>query len=461
MSYNIFHIGKSGADAAQFGIRNAAQNVSNVNTEGYHRRTVQQAQANISSTAVPKLGDGVRIIGAKRVIDDALDRRARDANSEARASLVHADILARANVVFGDIVDEGLSPAFDGMLASFDELASTPQDPIARNAVLDAAELFAAEVRRYGTAIQDVRRDIDSQLKVEIDSVNSLTREIAEVNRLVSEEVQPNPDLLDRRDQLVSELADKVELKISPREDGTIDVHIVESGYTLVAGRFNSELDYEFQPEGIRVVGNAFGGVRHDLTDKIKGGAIGGILVARDGDLASAQSNLDDFVFAIANEINWIHSAGFGADGISGRNLFAAPAQASGSAVRLQLDAAVVDNPDAVGAAQNAAQASGDNGVALELAGFRYSAVINGDEPPEALQGLLQDFGDRVYRSDVNAVSRSEAANQLRDLQQSMSGVSLDEEMSNLVRYQQAYQAAVRVMQTADELMQELMLVKR
>lgn len=459
--YNIFHIGKSGADAAQFGVRNAAQNVANVNTEGYHRRVVVQAQANISSTMVPKLGDGVRIVGAKRVLDTALDRRARDADSQSRASTVRSEILARANVTFGDIVDEGLSPALDAMLASFDELASNPQDPIARKGVIGAAELFAAEVRRYGTAIEEIKQDVDSQLEVEIDELNSLVREIAEANRLISEEIKPNPDLLDRRDQLVGELADKVSLRVSPREDGTVDIHVTETGYTLVAGRFYSQLEYEFQPQGIRVVGHAFGGARHDLTDDLRGGVIGGILAARDDDLGSAQANLDGFAFAVANEINRIHSAGYGRDGVSGRNLFVAPAQQRGSAVRLQVDPAVAADPAAVAAAQTQALAEGGNGVALQLAAFRRDPVINGYEPPEALQGVLQDFGDRVYRADVNAVSRAEAATQLRELQQSMSGVSLDEEMSNLVRYQQAYAAAARVMQTADELMQELIAIKR
>lgn len=458
---NILHIGQSGAEAAQFGVRNSGQNIANVNTPGYHRRVVVQEQANISPTAVPKLGDGVRIIGAVRVVDEALDRRARNAVSESLSSETRANIVGRASVTFGDIVGEGLSPAFDGLLASFDELAATPQDTIARNAVLAAAELFAIEVRRYATEIREVRDDVDSQLIAEIDRVNSLAGEIAETNRLVSEEVKSSPDLLDRRSRLIEELSEQVDVRVSPREDGTLDVHLSESGYTLVAGRFHADLQVEQQPAGARVVGYGFGGARRDLTATIQGGKIGGMILARDEDLAAAQANLDDFVFEVANEINRIHSSGYGTDGQTNRNLFQAPTQRDGAATVFQVDPQVAGNPAAVAAAQSLAVAEGGNGVALALAAFRYDRVINGAEPAEALQSILQDFGDRVYRAEINALSRAEAATQLRDLQQSMSGVSLDEEMTNLIRYQQAYSAAVQVMQTADQLMQELIAIKR
>lgn len=459
--YNILHIGQSGAEAAQFGVRNSGQNIANVNTPGYHRRVVLQEQANISPTAVPKLGDGVRIIGSERVVDDALDRRARNADSESLGANTRANIVGRANVTFGDILGEGLSPAFDALLGSFDELAAAPQDPVVRREVLAASELFAREVRRYATEVQEVRADVDSQLRVEVDRVNSLVREIAETNRMVSEEIQPSPDLLDRRDRLVEELAQQVDIRVAPREDGTLDVHIVETGYTLVAGRFFSELEVEQQPDGARVVGYGFGGARRDLTTTLRAGKIGGLILARDEDLARAQSDLDDFAFQVAVEINRIHSAGYGTDGQTGRNLFRAPGQREGSALLFQVDADVGSNPAAVAAAQTQALAEGGNGNALALAAFRHDRAINGVEPAEALQGILQEFGDRVYRAEINAVSRSEAATQLRELQQSMSGVSLDEEVSNLIRYQQAYAAAVQVMQTADQLMQELISIKR
>lgn len=459
--YNILNIGQSGAEAAQFGVRNSGQNIANVSTPGYHRRVVIQEQANISPTAVPKLGDGVRIIGAFRVVDEALDRRARTAVSQQLGAETRANLVSRANVTFGDIVGEGLSPAFDGLLASFDELAATPQDPIARRDVLASAELFAVEVRRYATEIQAIRDDVDSQLRVEVDRVNSLAREIAETNRLVSEEVKPSPDLLDRRSQLIEQLAEEVDIRVAPREDGTVDVHLAETGYTLVAGRFFTDIQLENQPGGAQIVGYGFGGARRNLTATLQGGKIGGLIKARDEDLGVTAANLDDFVFQVANEINRIHSSGFGSDGQTGRNLFLAPTARDGSAAVLQVDPAVANDPAAVAAAQTQALAEGGNGVAMALAAFRYDRAINGMEPVEALQGVLQDFGDRVYRAEINAVSRSEAATQLRDLQQSMSGVSLDEEMTNLIRYQQAYAAAVQVMQTADQLMQELLAIKR
>ncbi|MBX2811625.1 MAG: flagellar hook-associated protein FlgK [Myxococcales bacterium] len=458
---NVLHIGQTGTEAAQFGVRNTGQNIANVNTPGYHRRVVVQEQANISPTSAQKLGDGVRVVGAKRVIDLALDRRARDAQSESLASQTRAEILSRANVIFGDVVGEGLSPIFDDLLASFDELAASPQDHVARREVLAATELFASETRRYGTELSEVRTSVDAQLSVEIDHLNSIVEEIAEANRLIMEEIKPAVDLLDRRDRLLDELAEKVATRVVPRDDGSVDVHIEESGYTLVAGTFSAGLELEKFPEGMRVVGYGFGGARRDLTNVIHGGKIGGLLIARDEDLGVLENNFDDFTFEVVSELNRIHSSGYGKDGSTGRNLFKELVQKSGSARLVAIDEAMVDNPEGVAAAQEQVLAEGGNGNALLLAAFRHKRGVNDTAPADALQGILQDFGDRVYQSEVNAVSRADAAVQLVELQQSFSGVSLDEELTNLIRYQQAYAAAAQVMVTADQLMQELLTIKR
>lgn len=458
---NILHIGQTGTEAAQFGVRVSGQNISNVSTPGYHRRVVKQEQAIISPTGVPKLGDGVRIIGAERIIDTALDRRARDARSESLASQTRFDVLSRANVTFGDLVGEGLSPVFDDLLASFDELATSPQDIIARRQVVAAANLFALEVRRYASELEEIIRDVDSQLKVEVDRVNSLIQEIADANRIIQEEIKPSPDMLDRRDRLVADLSEQVETRVVEREDGSYDVHVAESGYTLVAGRFSAGFQLETRPEGVRLSGYGFGGARSDLTNVIKGGKIGGLLIARDVDLTNLSSSLDSFAFEVANSLNTIHSVGFGLDGETGRDMFVAPTEEDGAAVALQLSEDIIDNPVAIAAAQTLALAEGGNGNALALSAFRHDKAINGLEPTEALQTVLQEFGDAVYQSEVNSISRGDAAVQLQELQQSLSGVSLDEELTNLIRYQQAYAAAAQVMRTADELVQELLTIKR
>ena len=458
--YSLLRIGQSGIKAASFGVRNAGQNISNVNTPGYHRRVVLQEISSISSAMSPKLGDGVRIIGSERIVNETLDRRARDAESDSQAYEARSSILNRANVIFGDILGEGISPALDELLASFGVLAATPQDVIARNSVLASANLFATEVNRYATEIQRVASDVDSQLVVEVDRVNSLVEEIVELNELASENAKPSNDLLDRRDGLVEELSKLMRIKVTLREDKTYDVSLVENGFPLISGRSYSVLSLRFDPAGARIYGDGFGGGERELTSVIKSGEIGGLLQARDDDINSTIDSLDQFVFDFAGAVNRVHLTGFGLDGATNRPLFEPLAASAGAAGRLQVSQ-TMSSPDAVAASENVTVGFGDNTIALELAKLRESLVVNNLEPAEALQGMLQSFGDRVYQADIRAVSGADAATQLRELQQSVSGVSLDEELGDLMRYQQAYAGAVKVIQTADELVQELLAIKR
>ncbi len=459
--FDILHLGSSGARAAQFGVRTAGHNIANVSTPGFHRRVVAQEQVGLPRVAVPKVGDGVRIIGAHRVVNHVLDRSARNADARAAASEARANVLGRANVVFGDILGEGLSPALDRLLASFEELAAAPQDRVVRRDLLAAAERFATESRRYGQQITAIRADVDTQLATEVDQVNGLVRAVAEVNRLIGQTAAPSPDLLDRRDRLLEELAERVDIRTTGRDDGTLDVHLAEGGFTLVAGRYAAELTVAPDPAGARLLGLGFAGAQRDLTGTVSGGKIGGLLAARDQDLAPTLAGLDRFVFELVQGINQIHGAGFGLDGQTGRPLFRPLAGADGAASRLELDPTVASNPALVAAAETRALAEGGNGVALALAAFRHSRVVQGMEPVEGLQSLLQGFGDGVYRAEIAAVSNSDASSRLRELQQSVSGVSLDEEMTEVIRYRQAYAAAVQVMQTADQLLQELMSLRR
>jgi len=457
--YDIFYIGQQGLRASQYGVRTASENVSNVNTPGYHRRETVLRASGLTSRGRLRIGHGVEIETTQRILDNTLNRRVRDAASKSASSGARSNILARANITFGDLLGGGVSTNLDDFFASLDFLASNPQDMTARTNVVGAAQRLSESVNDYGNEIRALQREIDPQVDAEVDEANRLAIEIADLNNKISRSVNPSNDLLDRREQLVDQLAQTVGITVIPRDDGAWDVAL-EGGYTLIAKDRVQPLRTSAVDGRLQVEGRDGGGPR-DLTSVIRGGELGGLLEARDEDLQATLEAVNRFVYDLVNEINARHAGGFGLDGVSGRNLFEAPSSVDGAAANLAVETDIVSDPGRLAAASDPARVPGGNGNALSLASLRLDAFMGGQNPADALRGVLQEFGDRAFSANASAESQSTAFAQLQDMRASLSGVSIDEEMTSLMQYQQSYSAAATIIRTADELTQEIINLKR
>lgn len=457
--YDIFYIGQQALRASQYGVRTASENVSNVNTPGYHRREMVLRASSLTTRGRLRVGHGVEIETTQRIIDNTLNRRMRDAASQSASSGARSNVLARANIVFGDLLGGGVSSNLDDFFASLDFLASNPQDSTARTNVVGAAQRLTESINDYGIEIRAIQREIDPQIDAEVEEANRLAAEIADLNNKISRSVNPSNDVLDRREQLVDELSQTLGISVIPREDGSWDVAL-EGGYTLIAKDQVQPLTTRTVDGKLRVEGRDGGGVR-DLTGVIRRGEMGGLLKARDEDLEATLEDVNQWVFDLVNEVNTRHQAGFGLDGVGGRNLFVPPTGVDGAAAALELDPDIVADPSRLAAAGDPLLVPGDNANALSLAALRLDGFMGGQNPPDALRGVLQSFGDRAFSANASAESQGLAAAQLADLRASLSGVSIDEEMTTLMQYRQSYQAAATIIRTADELTQEIINLKR
>lgn len=457
--YDIFYIGQQALRASQYGVRTASENVSNVNTPGYNRREMVLRASSLTSRGRLRVGHGVEIETTQRILDNTLNRRVRDAGSKAASSGARSNILARANVVFGDLLGGGVSSNLDDFFASLDFLASNPQDATARTNVVGAAQRLSESINDYGFELRALQREIDPQIDAEVDEANRLAYEIAQLNNEISRSVNPSNDLLDRRERLVDELSKTIGIDVIPREDGSWDVAL-EGGYTLIAKDNVQPLRTVALDGKLRVEGRDGGGAR-DLTGTIRRGELGGLLQARDEDLESTLDRVNQWTFDLVSEINTRHAAGFGLDGVTGRNLFAPPAGVDGAAAALAVDPDIAADPGRLAAAGDPTLLPGDNANALSLAAMRLEGFMDGLNPPDALRGVLQEFGDRAFSANATAQSQGIAEAQLMDLRSSLSGVSIDEEMATLMKFRQSYQAAATIIRTADELTQEIIALKR
>ncbi|HEX4478151.1 MAG TPA: flagellar basal body rod C-terminal domain-containing protein, partial [Polyangiaceae bacterium] len=196
-----------------------------------------------------------------------------------------------------------------------------------------------------------------------------------------------------------------------------------------------------------------------DITSYVTGGKLAGLKQARDTDLTQVGQELDQFAYDVATAVNTQHAAGAGLDGVSGRNLFAIGASATDAARTIAVDPSVAGQPNNIAASSSSASLPGGSDNAVALAALANQSFAGGGTrtASEAYSDVLGDVAQRKANS-ANAVSlRGDVDAQVKTMQQSQSGVSLDEEMVNLTSYQRAYEAATKVLTTADQLLGELM----
>jgi flagellar hook-associated protein 1 FlgK len=457
---SLLHVGASGMRAASLGVNVAAQNATNVATEGYSRRSVRQEPL----PGPPSGGRGVRTEGPVRTVDRFVERRllgATSAHAEANARLAAIgplDTLLRE--------DAGLGEALDAFQSALESLSSSPSDRAVRGDVLAKADALALAFQRTSEGIAAARSDIDLRVVDEVARVNALTTEIDDLQTAMKKaEIggEEASDLRDQRDVRIRELAGVVPITQIDGPDGAVSL-LLDGGVALVRaeGGASPLATTTDATTGLVRVTRTASGATEDLTARLRGGSLGGLLAARDGALAQALSDLDQLAFDVTSAYSGAHAAGFGLDGSTGRRLFETSATASGAALALTVSSDVRDQPDRLAAATDPALAAGDNRNALALTALSSARFATGGRTAsEALSDLVASAGRSIDGAARDEAWLSSAKEQAWSLRESISGVSSDDEMISLTQYQRAYEASLKVVQTADEMLQELLSMKR
>lgn len=457
--FGILTVGRNGMMAHQVASQTASHNATNAATPGYTRR-----MANIESVdGPPEPGLGSRARGARRVIDPYLERRLLGARSSAGKLGAQTNALAVLDHLFSD-TDVDVGASLDALTQAFSDLSNHPHDSGARQAVLGRASQLGDSFRYVADEMTRSRGEINERIAGEVDAVNQRLHRIAELGAEITKLELTGSEagnLRDARDVLVREVADRIPVKVIEKDDGTLNL-LYGGSFALVTpeGEVNM-LERQLDPgTGDVLVQVEQAGQRVDLD--VDDGAIGGLFDARDT-LATSQAGLDQLAFDVMSAYNTAHQAGFGLDGVGGRDLFAPPAGVAGAASNFRLSAAVAGNPDAIAAASDAAMLPGDNRAALDLAAVADGAVALGGTAT-ALEGYVALVGaaaTQIQQATLQQESADAAVDQVEALRDAVSGVSVDEAMVDLMQFQRGFQASMTVIQTADEMLQELMNLKR
>ena len=442
-------------EAQRFALDATGQNIANVNTPGYSRRVVDFA-------AVPpydkySAGSGVRVMDLRSQRDLLIERRLEQESTAAHRESALADALGLVEVALGtsgNSVDTRLAQFFD----SFSRLADSPTSPVARQEVALQGESLAAAIRQTYGRLAEARRNANTRLGGTVEEINAIAARVAALNESIAI-AGADPaglHLADEQAGLVRKLAELTDINVLPRSNGGVDIDIA-GGRALVVGNSSYGLVASAAgPDGMLQI--SING--SDITQELTGGRAGGLLVARDQRIPAYLASLDEQAYTLAMTVNTIHAAGFDLAGNTGQDFFAFSSPIVGSAGAAQaliVDPAVAADPSRIAAA--GAALPGDNQNARALANARDALVLEGGTAT-----LSEGWGNFIYRTGRDlqtarqeAAMRQEVVLQVETLRDQVSGVSLDEEAMNLMRYQRAYEANARFFSVIDETLDMLL----
>lgn len=438
--------------AAQVGIDTTSHNVANANTTGYTRQRVNlENRAPYYSPAGP-IGTGVEVASIARIRDSLLDARVRSTNSQLGYLSTLGEMTGRTEAVLSE-PDQGISAQLSELWNAFDDAATNPANRASRIQVISALDSLAGRVRNIADGFDRLREDTGTKLTFAITEINTMLGRVAEVNNAIQQTAgigTPN-DLVDQRDNIVDQLATKLGISVNLEPNGTARLSV--NGLTLVSGTKVNELTVG-ETAGVWEIGHPSG------VPVVPGGELRGYTEYLNTWLPGQQTELDDFVEALATQLNTVHAQGRReTDGLPGGDLLTVTTGGVPGSVARSITVGVTQPEElAVGlpedpldpAPQFPATYDGRNAAALAAT---RNTIVGTATLPDSFRSYITAMGAgvRALQNEASAEGAiSAAAEQAR---RNMQGVSLDEEMVALMSYQRAFEAAARVATAVDEAM--------
>lgn len=440
------------------------QNIANVNTPGYSRQRVV-LQPNTPIYQHPgQMGTGVRAAEIERIYDRFVGAQI-NAKSQAQGRWeAQESALQRIEIIFDETDGTGLQNVMSDFWNAWQDLASNPSGYTERVALRGSSEVLTTTFNDMAHNLTQIQRDFDRQIVGSLDDINRLAAEIADLNHKIGEvEVtgQHSNDYRDQRDLLLKELSTLIDINAFENNEGQVTV-LIGNGQPLVDSPYAWSLEARPNVNGLHdIVWKDPNGTATDITSSIESGQLKGWLEARDVYIDDYMNRLDQLASGIISEVNTFHQAGFGTatDPATGQPYTGTAFFDGTSAATIAVHADIKADVNRIAAASTAAGAPGDNSNAAAIAGLQFSLTMSTGSASfdDFYNSLVSDVGNHVRQASANQNFESAMLTQMEAYRESVSGVNLDEEMINLLKYQHAYEAAAKLITTADQMLETVM----
>jgi flagellar hook-associated protein 1 FlgK len=452
------------------GVEVAGQNLANINTTGYSRQRVQIATSTDLSTGLGQQGTGATAVAIQQVVSSLLNNQIQGQQSVSSYWSAQQSTLQSAQTDLNEFLDgtgstdstsassdstssSGLSGQLSGLFSAFSSLATSPTSLTARQAVVNQAQNLASTFNQISSQLTQMQSSLNASVGTDVSSANEQLSNIAGLNQQITfaEFGGGNAnDLLDEREQALENLSQLTDITTSTETSGAVDVSI--GGQTLVSGgQVLDTLQTYDAGSGNLLVQTASG---TNLT--LAGGSIQGTIDARDGTLATLQNNVSTLASNLITQVNTVHGGGYSLTGSTGADFFSGT-----DAATITVNAALVNNPSLVQASGDAT-ATGDNSVALSLAQLddTTQSGLNDESFSDYYSQSVAELGNALSTANTQVTDQTSVSTMLATQRSSISGVSVDEEMTNLMGFQRAYEASAQLVTTINTLMGDTLAMK-
>jgi flagellar hook-associated protein 1 FlgK len=479
---SILSIARTAIAAQQTAVQVVSQNVANAETDGYSRQRAELVPRAPQQFGFGAVGTGVEVQGVVRLRDAMLDGGYRTEAASAEGFGLRRDVLSEIEGIFGEPSDQALSGALDAFWSSWSDLANNPASPAAQAVVRQRGIEVTTTLNRFASRLTDVETNTRQRLSSSVDEVNRLGAQLAELNgKITAAEVSGTqaPDLRDARDRIADQLSKLGGARIMEQSNGTLSFLI--GGVSIVDGTNARPIEVRpGNPVALGLVGAADPLPQSD-------GTMGALLTLLNADIPDLRAKLDGFAKGLVNGVNYLHTGGWtpAGDALGNANWnpatpptgsrvnFFNPANTTAASISISAEVSANAGVIASGSTQNA---PGDNSLALAIGALRDSSgtaalrtsmgaatfaaqvgLTGSATLGDSFRDTVTSVGMQVSAATDSATVHDTLASQADTRRASVSGVSVDEELTLLMRYQQAFQAASRLVRTADEMMQSLL----
>lgn len=458
-TFHGLEMAKQALFAQQSGLYTTGHNISNANTKGYSRQRVNFETASPYPTAsrnrpeMPgQLGTGVKTGSIERVRDKYIDAQYRTENTKAGYWNTRAGSLERMENIMSEMSDKGLSKSMDQFWESLQDLATTPDNTGAKSVVVQRGNALADSFNHISKSLEKIRGDLNKEIDQTVNTANSLLKQIDAINKQVKE-LEPHGylpnDLYDERDRLIDELSEIIDIDVDYESSGDSSLGIAD-GVAVISLAGNSE---------VKLVDDK--GNINNITISIDKDAVGSIKIGEE------ELKLEDKNGSLSALVHSYGYKGAGNSGVKGEfpEMLAELNKMSGKfidAINTAHDANG-DNPFFSGnSADTIEVVITPNEINVKAASDMLEVFdatdigLGGASVKDFYESLIGEMGVRIQESNKMADNTAILLNQVNNQRQSISAVSLDEEMSNMIKFQHAYNAAARSMTAMDEILDKV-----
>ncbi len=463
--HSILNVATRSLYTQQTAIEVTGHNITNINTPGYNRQEVELTPTSPVRAYGVYIGRGVDISGVKRNEDRFINFQIYRNSSILGSLEASARNAMPLQEIFNENLDEGLSFALNDFFNALGDLATAPEGQPERTAVAGVAETLVTNFHLVNSRLDEMSKAANSEVKYTMSEINSLAESIADLNQnIMSIEAsgQNANDFRSQRSELMSQLSEKIDFNYFESDNGMVTIQVA-NGMPLVEDVNFGQLKGFNNPANnnyFDVYFEDINGNEYDVTQHIEGGSLKGVLDVRDTTVIDLRNQIDEMAYTLTEEFNALHSGGWTLNGTTGLNFFTPLSGPSGAAAAIEIDPAILADVNNIAAGQ--INEAGDNRNALLLAGIADVAYFNGGTWTfqDKYSSVVADVGAGSQRAIQSYEHQYDITTQVKNARESVVGVSLEEEMANLIKYQESYQASARLFNVVSELVDVLTSLK-